>query len=86
MQWALPAGLAGRSPRSTRGIDIGSYSSDSTLIRAELGWRPAVDFEQGVRQTLDYFQRELPHYLRVEDWEPECTFLEEPLGQAVPAA
>jgi len=77
----------GPFPEEQKGIDIGSYSSDSTLIRTELGWRPAVDFEQGVRQTLEYFQRELLHYLRAEDWKAEGALQEVPgLGEAVPAA
>jgi nucleoside-diphosphate-sugar epimerase len=74
-------------PEEHRGIDIGSYSSDSTLIHAELGWRPSVLFQQGVCQTLEYFRREFSHYLRAEDWQAECPRQEEPaLGQAVPAA
>ena len=74
-------------PEEQRGIDIGSYSSDSTLIRTELGWQPAVAFEQGIRQTLEYFQRERLHYLRGEDWKPECALQEVPvLGRSVPAA
>ncbi len=74
-------------PEEQKSIDIGSYSSDSTLIRTELGWQPAVAFEQGVCQTLEYFEREFLHYLRAEDWKPECALQEVPvLGQAVPAA
>jgi UDP-glucose 4-epimerase len=85
------AGIAGPVfrpfPEEQKGIDIGSYSSDSTLIRLELGWQPAVAFEQGVRRTLEYFQREFLHYLRAEDGKPECALQEVPvLGQAVPAA
>lgn len=74
-------------PEEQKGIDIGSYASDSTLIRAELGWQQAVDFEHGVRRTLEYFERELTHYLRAEDWKPGCALQEEPvLGHTVPAA
>lgn len=74
-------------PEEQKSIDIGSYSSDSTLIRTELGWQPAVAFEQGVCQTLEYFEREFLHYLRAEDWKPECALQEVPvLSQAVPAA
>jgi UDP-glucose 4-epimerase len=74
-------------PEEQKSIDIGSYSSDSTLIRSELGWQPAVAFEQGVCQTLEYFEREFLHYLRAEDWKPECALQEMPvLSQAVPAA
>lgn len=50
-------------PEEQKGIDIGSYCSDSTRLREELGWHPRVAFEEGVRRSLEYFQRELPHYL-----------------------
>ena len=51
-------------PDEHKGIDIGSYCSDSTKIHEELGWQPTVGFTEGVRRTLEYFRRELPHYLR----------------------
>jgi nucleoside-diphosphate-sugar epimerase len=51
-------------PEEHKGIDIGSYHSDSTRIREELGWCPQVAFEEGVRRSLEYFRREFPYYLR----------------------
>jgi UDP-glucose 4-epimerase len=74
-------------PEEKRIIDIGSYVSDSTRISDELGWRPAVGFEDGVLRTLEYFEREFIHYLRPEDWKPECAL--QPvaiLTQTAPAA
>ena len=50
-------------PAEHKGIDIGSYCSDSTRIREELGWSPRVGFEAGVRRSLEFFRRELTHYL-----------------------
>lgn len=50
-------------PKEHKGIDIGSYCSDSTRIREELGWCPQVSLAEGVRRSLQYFRRELPHYL-----------------------
>ena len=50
-------------PEEQKGIDIGSYSTDSTRIREELGWQPQVDFEEGVRRTIEYYRGVLPHYL-----------------------
>ena len=50
-------------PAEHKGIDIGSYCSDSTRIHEELGWYPRVSFEDGIRRSLEYFRRELPHYL-----------------------
>jgi dTDP-glucose 4,6-dehydratase len=31
------------------------YLLDSTKLRSELGWAPAVDFETGLRQTIDWY-------------------------------
>ena len=54
-------------PAEHKGIDIGSYCSDSARIREELGWHPRIAFEEGVRRSLEYFQREFPHYLSAGD-------------------
>lgn len=54
-------------PAEHRGIDIGSYCSDSTRIREELGWHPRLAFEAGVRRSLEFFQGEFPHYLSEDD-------------------
>ena len=51
-------------PADHKGIDIGSYCSDSTKIREELGWYPRIAFEEGVRRSWEYFQREFRPALR----------------------
>jgi UDP-glucose 4-epimerase len=63
-------------PQEHKGIDIGSYSSDSTRIREELGWLPQVPFSEGVRRSLEYFRRELPHYLPPGGVDPESSLAE----------
>jgi len=37
------------------------YAIDATKIRSELGWEPAVTFEDGIRRTVDW-------YLERRDW------------------
>ncbi|TNC74804.1 dTDP-glucose 4,6-dehydratase [Rubellimicrobium roseum] len=37
------------------------YAIDPTRLREELGWRPSVTLEEGLRRTVDW-------YLRNEDW------------------
>ncbi|MCC6860998.1 MAG: NAD-dependent epimerase/dehydratase family protein [Bryobacterales bacterium] len=59
-------------PESQRTIDIGSYASDSSRIRRELGWQPKVRFEEGMARTLEYYRAEWPHYLDPDDLEPRC--------------
>jgi nucleoside-diphosphate-sugar epimerase len=51
-------------PTDHKGIDIGSYCSDATKIREELGWYPRIAFEEGVRRSLEYFQSEFRPTLR----------------------
>lgn len=53
-------------PPEHRTIDIGSYTSDSTKIREELGWVPRTGFADGICRSLEFFRRELPHYLPAE--------------------
>jgi UDP-glucose 4-epimerase len=49
-------------PEDHQRIDIGSFRSDSTLIRDELGWSAGIDIVDGLRRTVD-FLREHPWYL-----------------------
>lgn len=50
-------------PAELKAIDIGSYFTDSTLFMSETGWRPQVRFEDGFRQTIQFFRAEISHYL-----------------------
>ncbi len=50
-------------PPEHKSIDIGSYTTDSSQIRQDLGWRPQVRFLQGVAHCLAFFRREWDHYL-----------------------
>ena len=50
-------------PPDRRKIDIGNYYADDRRIRRELGWQPRTDIAGALRQTVDYFRAELPHYV-----------------------
>jgi UDP-glucose 4-epimerase len=58
-----PAPIYRPFPSEHKTIDIGSYATDSTRIREDLDWQPAVSFDEGMRRTIEYYRRELPHYL-----------------------
>ncbi len=50
-------------PREHKSIDIGSYTTDSSRILRDLGWRPQVRFRQGIARSLEFFRRRWQHYL-----------------------
>lgn len=70
------AGVAAPSyrefPEDRKAIDIGSYYTDSTLMKNHLGWRPQVTFEEGVRLTLAFYRANLRQYLDPEQPNPPC--------------
>ena len=37
------------------------YAIDATKLNRELGWKPSLQFEEGLRKTVDW-------YLANEDW------------------
>ncbi|MFO8054121.1 MAG: GDP-mannose 4,6-dehydratase [Bacteroidales bacterium] len=42
------------------------YAIDSSKLQEELGWKPTVDFEQGLRKTVDW-------YLENQKWLDDVT-------------
>jgi dTDP-glucose 4,6-dehydratase/UDP-glucose 4-epimerase len=50
-------------PPERKAIDIGDYYSDFTRIRDALGWAPSVSLKEGLRASLDYYGKNLAHYL-----------------------
>jgi dTDP-glucose 4,6-dehydratase len=43
------------------------YAIDSSKLQRELGWKPAVDFETGIAQTVDWYLANQPWVQRVLD-------------------
>lgn len=50
-------------PTDRQKIDIGNAYSDYGLIKNTLGWEPKVDLPEGLRITVEYFKKNLTHYL-----------------------
>jgi len=50
-------------PEEAKRIDIGNYYSDYSLIKSILGWEPKVNLEAGLRLTIEYYHKNLRHYL-----------------------
>jgi UDP-glucose 4-epimerase len=46
-----------------KAIDIGSFYTDSSKIRAALGWEPRVPLREGLARTIQYYRQYLPRYL-----------------------
>jgi UDP-glucose 4-epimerase len=49
-------------PADRKSIDIGDFYADWSAIERDLGWRPAIGVEEGVRRTLDYYREHGAHY------------------------
>ena len=49
-------------PDERKVIDIGDYYGDYRKIRAKLGWKPRVQFEEGLARTVNYYRENGEHY------------------------
>jgi UDP-glucose 4-epimerase len=63
-------------PEENEAIDIGSYYTDSSRIREELGWRATTPFEEGIARTIAYYRAEIVHYLDPNNPRPNCNLPE----------
>lgn len=50
-------------PEDRKVIDIGDYYSDFSSIRNELGWRCKIGLDEGLKQTLQFYQLHIQEYL-----------------------
>ncbi len=50
-------------PNEKKKIDIGSYYADYSKINNELGWTPRIDLDQGLKLTVDFYKKNINHYL-----------------------
>lgn len=49
-------------PPELKAIDIGDYYSDFSLIKRELGWQPTVNLREGLKRTVEYYQKHHHNY------------------------
>ena len=49
-------------PPHLKAIEIGDYIGDYAKIRRVLGWEPKVALEQGIAETVAYYQRNHEQY------------------------
>jgi UDP-glucose 4-epimerase len=50
-------------PADRKAIDIGDYYADDRLIARRLGWRPRTDLVTALAKTLEFYRREIRHYV-----------------------
>ena len=50
-------------PENRKAIDVGDFICDYQNFSNASGWSPKVTFEDGIQQTIEYFQSELEYYL-----------------------
>jgi UDP-glucose 4-epimerase len=50
-------------PQEKKAIDIGDFHADSSLIKKTLGWQPTTSLRDGLRQTVEFYRANLPHYV-----------------------
>ncbi len=50
-------------PAERKKIDIGDYRGSFARIHEELGWSPKVSLPEGIRRTIDFYQRYRSLYL-----------------------
>jgi nucleoside-diphosphate-sugar epimerase len=46
-------------------LEPGDYYTDITKIKDQLGWKPKIELEDGLRMTIDFYRQHRQHY-----WSP----------------
>ena len=50
-------------PEDRKAIDVGDFICDYTAFRNQFGWEPKVNFENGIQRSIEYFRKEIEHYI-----------------------
>jgi len=49
-------------PANRGSIEIGDYIADWSKIKKTLGWEPRFSLEEGIKKTIEYYQKYKKHY------------------------
>ncbi|MFY9484261.1 MAG: GDP-mannose 4,6-dehydratase [Patescibacteria group bacterium] len=49
-------------PADRKPIEIGDYVADYRKIKKTLGWQPQVSLEEGIKRTIEYYQKYKKYY------------------------
>lgn len=49
-------------PQDRKSIDIGDFYADWSAIERDLGWRPSVAVDDGIRRTIEFYRSHGSHY------------------------
>jgi UDP-glucose 4-epimerase len=49
-------------PAEKKSIDIGSFYTDFSKIRAALGWEPKTSILEGLRSTVEFYKKNRDQY------------------------
>jgi nucleoside-diphosphate-sugar epimerase len=50
-------------PEDRKAIDVGDFICDYSAFRDQFGWEPKISFEDGIQRSLEYFHKEIVHYI-----------------------
>jgi nucleoside-diphosphate-sugar epimerase len=50
-------------PEDRKAIDVGDFICDYSAFRNQFGWEPKVSFQEGIQRSIEYFRKEIMHYL-----------------------
>ena len=50
-------------PEDRKAIDVGDFICDYSAFRDQFEWEPKVNFEEGIQRSIEYFRKEIEHYI-----------------------
>ena len=50
-------------PEERKAIDVGDFICNYSAFQNQFGWVPKVNFQEGIQLSIEYFRKEIKHYL-----------------------